>query len=195
MSNYPLSFTAGALLEEESRQVAASLLRTGDVALAKSDIRASGALHSRTETAGKRVLSELIFRLSPLSDFELQLISQGDAVAARQFLWINCCLRYPLIREFAEGPLAGAFSASDTRVEPNQIEAFIWDRSQQQPELAKTTPSTKAKLRQVLGLMMLQAGLVNANRELVHGLLSPDLANIFDSYPEALNWTAGLRRI
>lgn len=195
MSGYPLSFTAGALLQEESREVAAALLRTGDVSLAKSEIQSSGALQSRTETAGKRILSELMFRLEPLSNFELELIAHGDAEAVRQFLWINVCLRYPLVREFAEGPLADARSYLGAKVESNQIEAFIWGRAQDQFDLAQTKPSTRAKLRQVLGLMMLQAGLVNSNKELLRGLLSPALARIFDSYPEALNWTGGLNRL
>jgi hypothetical protein len=123
----------------------------------------------------------------------LELVAHGDAEATRQFLWIINCLRYPLIREFAEGPLAEARAHPGTTVSSNDIEAFIWSRSQVQPKLAETSSSTRAKLRQVLGLMMLQAGLVNSNKELLRGALSPELNWIFEAYPDALNSTGGLR--
>ena len=193
VSHYPLSFTAGALLIEESREVASALLTTSSISEAKSHIRSTGALQSRTESAGRRVLAELIFRLGHLSKSELELVSHGDAEATRQILWIINCLRYPLIREFAEGPLAEARAHPRATVSAKEIEAFIWSRSQVQPQLAETSPSTRAKLRQVLGLMMLQAGLVNSNKELLRGALSQELKCFLDAQPDALNWTGGLR--
>jgi hypothetical protein len=193
VSHYPLSFTAGALLIEESREVAAALLTTSNISEAKAQIKSSGALQSRTESAGRRILAELIFRLGHLSPEELELVAHGEAEAARQFLWIVNCLRYPLIREFAEGPLADARANHGATVSSNEIEAFIWSRSQAQPQLAETSPSTRAKLRQVLGLMTLQAGLVNSNKELLRGALSPELTGIFEAHPHALNWTGGLK--
>lgn len=193
IAQYPLSFTAGALLVEESREVAAVLIRTGNIADAKAEIQASGALHSRTESAGRRIVAELLFRLGHLFTSELELVAHGDSEAVRQFLWINSCRRYPLIREFAEGPLAEARAQPGAAIATSDLESFIWTRSQVQPQLAETSPSTRAKLRQVLGLMMLQAGLVNANREVLRGALSPDLRWFLEANPEALNWTGGLK--
>jgi hypothetical protein len=193
VSHYPLSFTAGALLIEESREVASALLTTSSISGAKEHIRTTGALQSRTESAGRRVLAELTFRLGHLSSDELELVAHGDAEATRQFLWIINCLRYPLIREFAEGPLLDARSRPGATIVANEIDAFISSRSQLEPSLEETSPSTKAKLRQVLGLMMFQAGLVNASKELMRGALSPELKWIFESHPEALNWTGGLK--
>lgn len=193
IAQYPLSFTAGALLVEESREVASALLRTGSIDEAKTEIYSSGALQSRAESSGRRILSELIFRLGYLSDQDLELVESGDSDAVRQFLWINSCLRYPFIREFAEGPLAEARANPGATVTTQEIEAFLWLRSQFQPQLAETSPSTRAKLRQVLALMMFQAGIVNSNKELLRAALSPELKRIFDAHPEALNWTGGLK--
>lgn len=193
ISLYPLSFTAGALLIEESREVAGALLRTGSIAEAKEVMRSSGALQSRTESSGRRIVSELFFRLGPLGPAELELVLYGDADSVRQFLWINNCMRYPIIREFAEGPLAEARSHPGATISSNDIEAFIWSRSQAQPQLSETSSSTRAKLRQVLGLMLSQGGLVNANKELLRGPISQDIAWVFKSNPEALSWMGGLR--
>jgi len=193
ISSYPLSFTAGALLIEDSREVASALLRTETVAEAKADIISGGILQSRTEAAGKRILSELIFRLGHLHQSDLEIVAYGDADTVRQFLWINNCFRYPLIREFAEGPLLDARSQPGAALDSNQIDAFILSRAQEHPNLDETSPSTKAKLRQVLGLMMTQAGLINANKQLLRGAISPDLNWMFEANPEALNWTGGLK--
>lgn len=193
MSLYPLSFTAGALLVEESRQVAAALLETGSPSQARALLESNGSLQSRTRSSGRRIVSELIFRLSPLDPAELALIVNGDADSVRQLLWINNCMRYPLIREFAEGPLAEARSHPGAIISNNDIEAFIWSRSQVQPELAETTSSTRAKLRQVIGLMLSQGGLVNANKELLRGAISQEIAWVFSANPEALSWMGGLR--
>lgn len=193
LSNYSLSFTAGALLIEESREAASALLTTSTLSEAKAQIRSTLALRSRTESAVRRVSAELLFRLGQLSKEELGLVAHGDAEATRQFLWIVNCLRYPLIREFAEGPLADASAHFGATISANEIETFIWSRSQAQPQLAETSASTRAKLRQVLGLMMVQAGLINANKELLRGALSPELKWVLEAYPEALNWTGGLK--
>jgi hypothetical protein len=193
VSHYPLSFTAGALLIEESREVASALLTTSNISEAKAQIRATGSLQSRTESAGRRILSELTFRLGHLAREDLELVAHGDSEATRQFLWIINCQRYPLIREFAEGPLADARTRLGVAISSNEIEAFIWGRSQVHPQLAATSPSTRAKLRQVIGLMIVQAGLVNSNKELLRGALSQDLKRIFEAYPDALNWTGGLK--
>lgn len=193
LSTYPLSFTAGALLIEESREVASALLMASTVFEAKEQIRTTGALGSRTESAGRRILAELTFRLGQLSREELELVAHGDADATRQFLWVINCLRYPLIREFAEGPLADASAHPGAVVSAKEIETFIWSRSQVQPELSETSASTRAKLRQVIGLMMLQAGLVNPDRELLRGALSSELKWILEAHPQALKWTGGLK--
>jgi hypothetical protein len=193
ISLYPLSFTAGALLIEESREVAGALLRTGNVAEAKALIHSSGILQSRTESTGRRIVSELMFLLGPLDPAELELVLNGDGDSVRQFLWINNCLRYPLIREFAEGPLAEARSHPGATILNNDIEAFIWSRSQVQPQLAETSSSTRAKLRQALGLMLSQGGLVNANKELLRGAISQEIAWVFRENPQALSWMGGLR--
>ncbi len=183
------------MLIEESREVATYLLRAPNAADAKAEIRSGYAIQSRTESSRRRILSELFFRLTELSPSELELVANGDSETVRQFLWINNCLRYPMIREFAEGPLFNARSLPGATVTSKEIDAFIWNRSQVQPQLAKTSRQTRSKLRQVLGLMLVQAGLVNSEKQLLRGMLSPELSGIFETHPEAQNWTGGLKRL
>ena len=104
-------------------------------------------------------------------------------------------MRYPIIREFAEGPLAEARSHPGANFSSNDIDAFIWGRSQVHPQLVEVSSSTRAKLRQVLGLMLSQAGLVNTKKELLRGPISQEIAWVFKSNPEALNWMGGLRLV
>jgi len=187
-----LSFTAGALLPEESRLVAPLFLEFDDLKLIRRRAVEDRLISTRTESAGRRVLSEIISRLALLPTQGLELVAHGRPEEARQALWLACCLRYPVIRDFAEGPLAESARVPGSSVSAQDVESFFLSQEALHPELSGVSGGTKAKLRQVLRLMLVQAGLLSGSGLLGRGLLAPGITELMHEIPGAKMWLGGL---
>ena len=77
----------------------------------------------------------------------------------------------------------------DSRV----VEVFFLNEEMSNSQLAAVSVSTKYKLRQVLKLMLAQAGLINDNGVLVRGLVQPKVADWLERTPEDRVLLGGLR--
>ena len=98
---YRLSFTAGGLLLAESLALAEKFLEIGDWDSVQVWAVETNLLQARTLSSAKRICSELITRLSRLSNTELQRLVAAHSDERRVWLWIAICRAYALIREFA----------------------------------------------------------------------------------------------
>lgn len=190
--NYSLSFTAGALLTEESRLVAPLFLEFEDLKLIRKSAIETRLLSARTESAGKRVLSEIISRLTLLPTRGLELVSHGRLEEARQALWLACCLRYPIVADFAEGPLAESSRLPGGSISTQDLESFFLSQQALHPELSAASEGTKAKLRQVLRLMLVQAGLLSDSGRVGRGLLAPGITELIHEIPRSKLWVGGM---
>lgn len=190
--SYSLSFTAGPLLVEESRTAAQVLLDSQSREQARSRLLKQRLLSSRTESAGARIVSEILPRLEGLPGPGLEIVANGTRDEVKQVLWIACCLRYTLIRNFAEGPLLDASNIPGGQLEPKAVEVFFLNEQSAHAELALVSEGTRGKLRQVLKLMLFQAGLVNDAGALVRGVLEPSVKTFMHDIPESTVWMGGL---
>jgi len=172
--------------------VAPLFLEFDDLKLIRRRAIEDRLISTRTESAGKRILSEIISRLALLPPRGLALISHGSSEEARQVLWLACCLRYPIIRDFAEGPLAESARVPGGSVTTKDVESFFLSQQALHPEISVVSEGTKGKLRQVLRLMIVQAGLVSNSGRLVRGLLAPDITELIHEIPGAKMWVGGL---
>ena len=190
--SYLLSFTAGALLLEESRVAAQVLLESNDLQTARNRLVEQRLIMARTESSLKRTVSEILSRLSVLPAGGVELVANGNQDEARQILWIACCLRYPLIRNFAEGPLADAARTPGSSMAPKAIEVFFLNEQSANKELDSVSEGTRSKLRQVLRLMISQSGIINNKGELVRGMGQPRVLDLLNEIPGIRVWLGGL---
>lgn len=180
---YSLSFTAGALLLEESRIAAQVLLDTSDSTDARKRLIEQRLISARTESAARRTVSEILSRLGTLSRDGLELVAHGNLDEAKQVLWIACCKRYPLIKNFAEGPLSEAANTPGGSIDSKAVEVFFLNEQSSHDELASRSEGTKYKLRQVLRLLLNQAGLINDSGTIIRGLAEPRVVALLESRP------------
>lgn len=190
---YSLSFTAGALLIEESRVAAQILIESTDATEARRRLLEQRLIPARTDSAAKRIVLEVLSRLAFIPEAGLNLVAYGTMEEARQVLWISCCRKYPVIRTFAETILIDASRTPGMVIDSRVVEVFFLNEEMSNSQLAAVSVSTKYKLRQVLKLMLAQAGLINDNGVLVRGLVQPKVADWLERTPEDRVLLGGLR--
>ena len=175
-SRYALSFTSGTLLMQESAVVAPIYLEARDWAETRARVVGQNLLQTRTGGSNIRTLGELLPRLQTLNDNELEIIADGLSSERGHLLWVAACRRYRLIAEFAEEVLRARFQTLAGNVSYDEFDAFYRDKALWHDELDKITSATYQKLRQVLFKMMIEAGLLAADRTIETVVLSHRVA-------------------
>lgn len=161
-SSYPLGFTAASLRPELARIIAEAYLQLGDWNAVKERILSSNTLQSRTKASAIRVERELRQRIGNLTPGQITLLATATAEDRAAIAWLSACKRIPFAFEFAAQVLRDKRAAHDPLLRLSDYEAYVEGQSIAHPALAQLSPSTKRKIRQVLLLMLAEAGLLVA---------------------------------
>ncbi len=190
-SSYNLTFTAASLRPELARVVAETYLATDDWQATKEKILSSNALQCRSSNSTIRLERELRQRLATLTRDQLVHIAQATAEARTALSWLAVCKHSPFAFEFASEVLRDKLFAHDPVLRPSDYESYIDNKSILHPGLVGLTPSSKAKIRQVLFRMLFEAGLVTCAKEakIQRPVVSPEVLRLItDDKPK---WLAG----
>lgn len=191
MQPYRLSFTALSLALHDSIKVAEVFISCNDWTTAREILTENNVLQSRTIARNKRVISELIQRLSLLTMEQLTVLVEGSLEEQKLMLWYAVCKTYTFIRDFAIEVLHQKFLAMDKQIARNDVNAFFLRKLDLHIELEEITESTKVKLLSRVFRMLQEADLVNPNGLIVRVIpsrrlaiaLSPDADFAFKIYP------------
>ena len=93
-------------------------------------------------------------------------------------MWLAVCKRYRLIREFGIQVIHEKFLGMNYQITEFDYDAFFHHQADQFEELGNITDSTRKKLKQVIFLMIREAGLVNEDLVLGETLLSLQLKEV-----------------
>ena len=188
---YNLSFTAASLRPELARIVAECFLAVGDWELVKAQILSTNALQCRSASSTDRLERELQQRLQTLTREQLLLVAQATAEDRTAIAWLSVCKRSPFACEFAAEVLRDKLAAHDAVLRPSDYESYVEHKSLTHPELARLTPSSKSKIRQVLLKMLTEAGLLVSVRDgaIQRPALSPAVVRVVTS--DNPRWLAG----
>lgn len=186
MSKYKLSFTAASLSINESVKIAEVYLDCKEWEQTKLAVAENNLLQSRTNSRTIRVARELIQRLKLLTDGQLELLAEGTPTEQKYILWFAVCKTYAFIREFAIEVLHEKFMSRSMTLTDLDYDAFFNRKANWNEELGRITPSTRKKIRQVLLLMVKEAGLVSDGNMILRAMLSKRLVETLQS-DESLN--------
>lgn len=175
---YKLSFTNGALLRSESIAVAEAYVQLRSWEAVSLHIAEHNTLGARTERSLKILTRELRFRLQNLSDDEIEFLIGADVTSQNQLLWIASARAYGFIRDFAVEVLHERFITFATDLPRETFDEFCAHKSTMHPELLDISENTLHKLRQVLFLMMRQAGFLDSDNKIHTCLLNPQLTSL-----------------
>lgn len=191
MRSYRLSFTAAGLALTDSIKVAEVYLSCNNWTTTREILTEKNILQSRTISRGKRMLAELIPRLSLLTHEQLLLLVDGSLEEQKLLLWFTVCKTYLFIRDFAMEVLHQKFLVMDRLVTSDDVNAFFLRKLDSHIELEKITNSTKAKLLSQVSHMLREADLVNSNDQILRVIpsrrlsiaLNPDAGFAYEIYP------------
>ena len=173
-----LSFTAAGLMLSESVRFAELYLDCKDWGLVKEISKREKSLQSRTKSRDVRITTEIISRLSQLSEDQLFLLVEGDLEEQRLLLWFAICLDYQFIQDFAIEVLHDRFLVMQRSITEQDYNAFFLHKLDSHPELDKITESTRVKLRTQTFRMMREAGLINKENFIIRVIPSARMARV-----------------
>ena len=175
-TEYVMAFTAGALLPRESVRIAEMYSSIGDWLAVRDKALDINLLQTRTKSTAKRILREVISRLSALTAEQLSMVTDGNAEEQKYVLWLAICKRYRFIWDFAVEILRERYLTLSGRLTRSDYDSFFNAKAVWHPELEALTPSTRERLRQTLFKMMREAGLLAQDGTIVPAFLTPRVA-------------------
>jgi len=171
-NRYSMSFTAGALLHQESLTVADLFEELGDWGRVRERVRDDNLLRMRTPSASKRIFKEVTGRLRQLTPAQLALLRTGNRQEQNHLLWLAICKRYRFIYDFAVEVVHEKFLRLDF-LSYDAYDVFFNDKAEWHPEVEGLAESTRKKLRQVLFKMMREANLLTQDNQIVPAMPTP----------------------
>ncbi|MDQ4425343.1 DUF1819 family protein [Thalassolituus sp.] len=177
-SAYKLSFTNGALLRSEAIAVAEVYMKLRSWDAVSQHIVEHNTLDARTARSLKILTRELRYRLQTLSDEELEFLIAADVTSQNHLLWIASARAYGFIRDFAIEVLHERFITFAMDLPRETFDEFCSQKSTMHPELLDISDNTLHKLRQVLFLMMRQAGFLGTDNRIHTCLINLQLASL-----------------
>ena len=174
-SKYKMSFTACPLLWQDSIKIATLYMEFHDWQAVKTYAQENNSLQARTTSALNRITREICFRLSTLTDEEIEFFVEGEPREQKALLWVALCRRHRFIREFALEVLRERWVTFRHDLRYEDYDAFFYAKEEWDETLERMAVTTRKKLRQVLFLMMREADLLTSGNIIQQALLTPRL--------------------
>lgn len=99
-------------------------------------------------------------RLENLTKDQIFLLAQGTSEERASMAWLAAIKYSAMILEFAADVLRSKLADFDLVLRPSDYDNFIADRFPSHPELGELTESSRRKIRNVLLLMLTEAGML-----------------------------------
>jgi hypothetical protein len=183
ISAYALSFTVGGLFLYEGLELArlrASGSTWGEVrkaAPADVFVARGGA------SSVKRIRNEVVGRLSHLIEAEIAHLAEAGMTDARALMWVAACRKYRILAEFAREVLDERLRTFQPEIRVTDFDALLDAKGVHAEEIARLTPSTRARLRSGAFRMLREAELIDAENRVCALRLSGALRDLLASDP------------
>lgn len=179
-NNYSLSFTGSALRRPESVILARHYYGSGDWYKTRKAAIDDNLLVISSLASRQRIASELLKRLTNLSDTENCYLINTAPSEQNLILWIAVCRTYQFIDDFSREVLAKRLTSSSNVITTGVFESFFDEQAAIHPELSKISEQTHSRLRRQLKQMMYEAGLINDNGRVLMVYLPLELIALLD---------------
>jgi len=189
LKKYRLSYTAGSLLLNETIKVANFYSDLSDWAKVKEFAQDENVTNSRTASATKRFVSEIITRLKSLKEEEIQLLVHSINIETqKQIVWISICKTYDFIAEFMEEVIHNKLSKLDFKFDDYDYDRFFLTKLQWHAELDNLSDTSKYKVKQVLLKMLKQMDFMNQTGDINQVNISNEIITLYEDRTELFKW-------
>lgn len=173
---YNIGFTRPALLRE-TVAVAQLYCELGDWAEIRERIKRENLLQTRTARSSEIIVSEVIKRLSLLTDDQIVLIADDYDQDVYQLAWIALCKQYHFIGDFSLEVLAPAHLSGKYEIDHSDYDYFFNSKADWHPELEIVSDKTRSNARLAIFQIMRQCNLLSEANQLISQMLSSAIQN------------------
>ncbi len=174
---YRFSFTAVGLAPVAMQEIATLYESCGSWEAVYGKAVAENILKSRTTSALKRIVSELVLRLTKLADDEVARLVENRPNERNVFAWLSACRAYALVGDFAVEVLHEAYVTGQKELGRGDYEKFVTGKLALHPELDALSEQTYGKVRQIIFKMMKEAGFLDKCGNVIPLVMDPDLVD------------------
>lgn len=161
-AKYRMSFSVGGLLVKESVALAQAYRADETWPEARERLMSEGISSFPKLASQTRVLREVFDRIGHLTDAErIYLIEVADRLEQQALVWLAVCRTYRFVKEFAVEVVAERYQSWRFDLGLEVFDRFLAEKAESDQGLAKLSPSTCAKLRQVLFRIMRESELLS----------------------------------
>ncbi|MCV2894507.1 DUF1819 family protein [Lentibacter sp. XHP0401] len=176
---YRMSFSTGGLFVNESIALAEHYRSGESWAKSQERLLEMGITALPKLSSQARSLREIYTRITYLSEAErVFLVEKADRQEQQAILWLGVCRTYRFIREFAVEVIQDRYQSWRLELGHETFDRFLADKAEWNEHLAQLSPSTCAKLRQVMFRIMREAGVLNEDDNIQAIWLSPGLKTL-----------------
>lgn len=143
-----------------------------------------GATTLPKAASNRRTLREIVNRISCLTEDERGLLIDADRHEQEALLWLAACRAYRFMREFAVEVLQERLLSYRPELSLESFDHFFDGKAEWDDGLAQISPSTRAKLRQVMFRVMREAGVIDASDTIRPAYLSSRLHALIARHDE-----------
>lgn len=193
-SNYKMSFSTGGLFLNETLAVA-QLHEAGEPWSATiTRALTEGSTSLPKAASQRRTLREIVNRVSTLNANEIvYLLEEADRSDQQSLLWVATCRAYRFVREFALEVMREKYLSFHLDLPLESFDILYDAKAEWDEGLAGISPSTRAKLRQVLFRMMREANIISDDNRILTAYVSRRLKALLErECPEDLLLFPGL---
>jgi bacteriophage exclusion system BrxA-like protein len=165
-AEYNLSFTAASLRPELARIVAECYLKMRSWDLTKDYVLRANALQCRSTSSAIRLERELRRRLERLTEDEMVILAGENADDRAAIAWLATLKHTQLAFDFTTEVLREKLAIHDPVLRRSDYEAFVDSKSLIHSSLNHLKTSSRSKIRQVLLLMLSEAGMLGVGTAL-----------------------------
>lgn len=185
---YGVSFTAGALLKNESIKVVDTYLSIKDWDCVRKKLLDDNILQARKTSSSTRQIRELILRLSTLTDQQLQRLVVAHPEDQKAILLLAVCKAYPLIFDLLTEKISENFHRRQFQLNAEQVNGFLQRKADWHDELQILSSATSKKCVQVIIRILKEAGLIDSEGRIKTISTSGDVANWYMQTIPNLYW-------
>lgn len=191
-----MSFAVGGLHLNESVEVARTRLATESWEQTLERVVGDGVGSLPKAASRRRSLREIIVRISTLSPTELEfLVTEADRSERQALLWVATCRAYRFVWEFTIEVIRERALSLKGDLPLESFNVFFESRAEWDERLVAITPTTRAKLRQILFRILREAGILSEDRRILTPNVSRRLHSLLEDHdPGALALFPGLRQ-
>lgn len=186
MTRYNAEISAGSLLPFESRRIAALLLTQPDAAAWQHAVEVDNILQKKTPATARRQARLLQRRLCTLDAQAWQMIVSRESEVLTHMLLAAAVKHSLLLGDFLLRVYADRQRRLEPALTPMDWQNFLSECAHLDPAVLAWADSTKAKLREVIVRILVEAKYLNNSRsmKLTPHALHPEVHRYLSSHDE-----------